>query len=599
MNGFDPDMDDYEDVAARHVPWRRVLALFKPHVLAITTIAALIALSAGIGAVMPFLVRNVVDEALPQKDFSLLFMLTGAMMGVAILAAAANVLQAYVSTRVGQSIMHELRVSLYQHLQTLSLSFYAKSRAGEVQARMSNDIAGLQGVLTNTATDLARNVSVLITTVLAMFLLEWRLALASMLFMPILIWLNGRVADLREKITFRQQGKVADMTSQVAETLSVGGFLLGRTMGRAKHLVHEFRRLSSDVAHLEVKSHTAGQWELAIVFFALDILPALTFMLGGFLLARDIGVSIGTLVALIALQEQLLWPTMELFESRIELARSRAVLARVFGYFDLVPEITEVDNPVVLSPEAIRGDIEFENVSFAYDPSLAPAVSNISFKIPAGSHLALVGSSGSGKSTIGYLLARLYDPTRGRILLDGVDLRSVSFGSLSDVMGIVTQDPFLLNGTIEENLRFAKPSATEAELLNALELAQLTEMLTRLSDGIRTAVGERGYQLSGGERQRLSLARVILRDPRILLLDEATSALDVLTEQAMATVLYSGKRRTVVSIAHRLSTVRSADEIIVLDKGRIVEQGPHQQLLASGGRYADMVAANQDAGGSR
>lgn len=599
MSGFEPDMDDYEDVAARHVPWRRVLALFRPHFVALVTIAALIALSAGIGAVMPFLVRNVVDEALPQKDFSLLFMLTGAMMGVAILAAAANVLQAYVSTRVGQSIMHESRVSLYQHLQTLSLSFYAKSRAGEVQARMSNDIAGLQGVLTNTATDLARNVSVLITTVLAMFLLEWRLALASMLFMPILIWLNGRVADLRERITFRQQGKVADMTSQVAETLSVGGFLLGRTMGRAKHLVHEFRRLSSDVAHLEVKSHTAGQWELAIVFFALDILPALTFMLGGFLLARDIGVSIGTLVALIALQEQLLWPTMELFESRIELARSRAVLARVFGYFDLVPEITERDIPVVLNPNTIRGDIEFDNVSFVYDPLLAPAVSNISFKIPAGSHVALVGPSGSGKSTIGYLMARLYDPTAGRILLDGIDLRSISFGSLSEVMGIVTQDPFLLNGTIEENLRFAKPSATQAELLYALELAQLGDMLARLSDGIRTAVGERGYQLSGGERQRLSLARVILRDPRILLLDEATSALDVLTEQAMATVLYSGKRRTVLSIAHRLSTVRNADQIIVLKQGHIVEKGAHAQLLASGGRYADMVAANQDPGGSR
>ena len=366
-----------------------------------------------------------------------------------------------------------------------------------------------------------------------------------------------------------------------------------------KHLVQEFRRLSSDVAHLEVKSHTAGQWELALVFFALDILPALTFMAGGFLLARDIGVSIGTLVALIALQEQLLWPTMELFESRIELARSRAVLARVFGYFDLVPEITEADNPVVLSREAIRGDIEFENVSFAYDSSLAPAVSNIGFRIPAGSHLALVGPSGSGKSTIGYLMTRLYDPTRGRILLDGIDLRSISFDSLSDVMGIVTQDLFLLNGTIEENLRFAKPSATQAELLYALELAQLTDMLERLSDGIKTAVGERGYQLSGGERQRLSLARVILRDPRILLLDEATSALDVHTEQAMATVLYSGNRRTVLSIAHRLSTVRSAHEIIVLEQGHIVEQGSHQQLLASGGRYADMVAANQDPGGSR
>lgn len=599
MNGFDHDMEDYDDMAARHVPWRRVLVLFRPHVLAISTIAALIALSAGIGAIMPFLVRSVVDEALPRKDLSLLFILTGAMMGVAILAAAGNVLQAYVSTRVGQTIMHELRVSLYQHLQTLSLSFFAKSRAGEVQARMSNDIAGLQGVLTNTATDLARNVSVLLTTVLAMFLLEWRLALASLLFMPVLIWLNGRVANLRERITFRQQGKMADMTSQVAETLSVGGFLLGRTMGRAKHLVQEFRRLSSDVAHLEVKSHTAGQWELALVFFALDILPALTFMAGGFLLARDIGVSIGTLVALIALQEQLLWPTMELFESRIELARSRAVLARVFGYFDLVPEITEADDPIVLNPEAIKGDIEFENVSFAYDPSLAPAVSNISFRIPAGSHLALVGPSGSGKSTIGHLMARLYDPTRGRILLDGTDLRSISFGSLSDVMGIVTQDPFLLNGTIEENLLFAKPSATQAELLYALELAQLTDMVERLTNGMRTAVGERGYQLSGGERQRLSLARVILRDPRILLLDEATSALDVLTEQAMAAVLYSGNRRTVLSIAHRLSTVRNADEILVLAEGHVVEKGPHKQLLASGGRYADMVAANQDPGGSR
>lgn len=599
MNGFDHDLEDYEAMAAPHVPWRRVLVLFRPHVLAIALIAALIALSAGIGAIMPFLVRNVVDEALPRKDLSLVFTLTGAMMGVAILSAAGNVLQAYVSTRVGQTIMHELRVSLYQHLQTLSLSFYAKSRAGEVQARMSNDIASLQGVLTNTATDLARNISVLITTVLAMFLLEWRLALASMLFMPILIWLNGRVASLREKITFRQQGRMADMTSQVAETLSVGGFLLGRTMGRAKQLVQEFRRLSSDVAHLEVKSHTAGQWELALVFFALDILPALTFMAGGLLLARDIGVSIGTLVALIALQEQLLWPTMELFESRIELARSRAVLARVFGYFDLVPEITEADNPVLLSPETTKGAFEFNNVSFAYDPSLAPAVSNISFRIPAGNHLALVGPSGSGKSTIGYLMARLYDPTRGRILLDGIDLRSISFGSLADAMGIVTQDPFLLNGTIEENLRFAKPSATEAELLYALELAQLTDMLARLSDGIRTEVGERGYQLSGGERQRLSLARVILRNPRILLLDEATSALDVLTEQAMATVLYSGKRRTVLSIAHRLSTVRNADEIIVLEHGQIVEKGPHQQLLASGGRYADMVAANQDPGGSR
>lgn len=589
MHDIDDDFADYEASAKQHTPWRRVLGLFRPHRKALLIVLGLIVIAGIAGATTPFMMRGIIDDALPAKDAALLVWLCAGLIGVAVLSAIASVLQAYVSTHVGQHIMHELRVTLYEHLQSLSLAFFATARTGEVQSRMSSDIAGLQSLFTNTATDVARNVSVVLTTIMAMILLDWRLALASLAFMPVLLWLNNRVAGLRERITFQQQERIADMSATVTESLSAGGFILARTMGRARHLVRIFRQTSSDVARLELRSHTAGQWEIAIIMFALDILPALTFLIGGLMLAQGLGVSIGTLVALIALQEQLLWPMLELFEARVELRKARALLTRVFGYLDTKPTLVEPANPVSIDTDAIRGEIVFEDVSFSYPASERQTLDHIDLRIEAGTHTAIVGSTGSGKSTLGYLLARLYDPDTGRVTLDGIDIKDFSFETLSHVLGVVTQDPFLLNASIEENLIFAKSDASPSEIKEALELAQLTEKLASLPNGLQTEVGERGYQFSGGERQRLSLARTILRNPKVLLLDEATSALDPQTESALSAALAARHNRTVVSIAHRLSTVRHANQIVVLEDGRIVETGSHDQLIAAGGRYRQLA----------
>lgn len=586
----EPEDDfDYEASAQLHTPWRRVLALFRPHVKALLIVLGLIVLAGIAGATTPFMMRAIIDVALPARDAALLVWLCMGLIGVAILAAFAGVLQAYVSTHIGQQLMHELRVTLYEHLQSLSLAFFATARTGEVQSRMSSDIAGLQSLFTTTATDVARNVSVVLTTVVAMILLDWRLALASLAFMPILLWLNNRVASMRERLTFEQQERIADMSATVTESLSAGGFILARTMGRARHLVRLFRETSSDVALLALRSHTAGQWEIALIMFALDILPALTFLIGGLMLAKGFGVSIGTLVALIALQEQLLWPMLELFEARVELRKARALLTRVFGYLDTKPTLVEPPHPVSIDVNSMRGEIAFEDVSFSYPASQRQTLDHINLRIEAGTHTAIVGSTGSGKSTLGYLLARLYDPDSGRVTLDGIDIKDFSFETLSHILGVVTQDPFLLNASIEENLCFAKPEAASIEIAQALELAQLTEKVASLPQGLKTEVGERGYQFSGGERQRLSLARTILRNPRILLLDEATSALDPQTEHALSEALAARHNLTVVSIAHRLSTVRHADQIVVLEEGRIVELGSHEQLIARNSRYRQLA----------
>ncbi len=589
MHDTDAGFTDYEAWAQQHTPRRRVLTLFRPHLRALLIVLGLIVVAGIAGATTPFMMRAIIDDALPARDATLLVWLCAGLIGVAVLSAVAGVLQAYVSTQIGQHIMHELRVTLYEHLQSLSLAFFATARTGEVQSRMSSDIAGLQSLFTNTATDVARNLSVVATTVVAMALLDWRLALASLAFMPILFWLNNRVAALRERITFQQQERIADMSATVTESLSAGGFILGRTMGRAHHLVRLFRQTSSDVARLELRSHTAGQWEVAIIMFALDILPALTFLIGGLMLAQGFGVSIGTLVALIALQEQFLWPTLELFEARVELRKARALLTRVFGYLDTEPTLVEPTHPVDVDASTVRGEIAFESVSFSYPASDRRTLERIDLRIEAGKHTAIVGTTGSGKSTLGHLLARLYDPDNGRVTLDGVDLRDLSFETLSHVLGVVTQDPFLLNASIEENLRLAKPDASSSEIDRALELAQLTGKVAELPRGLQTKVGERGYQFSGGERQRLALARTILRDPKVLLLDEATSALDTQTEKALSAALAARRDRTVISIAHRLSTVRHADRIVVLEAGRIVEQGNHDQLVAANGRYRQLA----------
>lgn len=592
-NDDDEEEFTYEELAAAHVSVRRVLALFRPYRSRILAILMLILLAAVAGIAAPFLLRAIIDDALPSGDFSLLTLLAGGLIALAFLSAAITVLQALVTSKVGQAIMHDLRVRVYAHLQSLSLGFFTASKTGEVQSRIASDIGGLQALVTHTATDLTRNITTVVVTIVAMLVLEWRLALFSFFVLPLAIVISHRVGKMREAITYEQQKRIADMSSAVQESLSVSGIILARTMGRTHHLTRRFTRTSENVAKLEVRSHTAGQWEWSIIDLVLQALPALTLLLGGWLMGHGAAVTIGTLVAMIALQEQLLWPLEEVLQSGVEIRKTRALFARIFDYLDRPVEITERLEPVHVERPDIKGAVRLQNVVFSYDKSQPPTIADVSIDIPAGSHVALVGATGSGKTTLGYLLARLYDVDSGSISYDGVDVRDLSFDSLTDMLGVVTQEPYLLHASVADNLRFAKPEASDEELVAAAKIAQIHEAIATLPDGYNTMVGERGYRFSGGEKQRLALARTILRNPHVLLMDEATSALDTATERAMAHALASlAKDRTTITIAHRLSTVRHADQIIVLDKGRVVERGNHDELLALGGHYASLVRSS-------
>ena len=591
MSETDFSRDDaYHDLAANHVSAGRILALFKPYKRQILRVVILLLFGSAVGMASPFLLRAIIDDALPKADIQLLIYLAGGLVGIAALSAGLNTLQIVMSTKIGQAIMHDLRVRLYSHLQSLSLSFFAATRSGEIQSRIASDIGGLQTLVTNTANELARNTSVVVMTAVAMFFLDWRLALFSMIAVPVSILLSDRVGKLRETITHEQQVRLGDMSAAVQESLSISGIILARTMGRGEHLTRRFTRTSEDVARLEVRSHTAGEWQWQMIYLILSILPALTLLLGGFLMNSSVPVTIGTLVAMIALQEQLLWPLEELLSIGREVRKTRALFTRVFEYLDKPVEIKETADAVTFDKSQMRGAVRVENVSFSYPDSEKPTLSEISIDVPAGSSVAIVGSTGSGKTTLGYLLARLYDVECGSIRYDGIDIRNLSFDTLADMLGVVTQEPYLLYASVAENLRFAKPDATDEELINAAKIAQIHDSLAALPEGYDTIVGDRGYRFSGGEKQRLALARTILRNPPVLLLDEATSALDTKTERAMEAALANlSKDRTTITIAHRLSTIRRADQIVVLQQGRIVERGTHEELERLNGVYAALI----------
>ncbi|MFE9424896.1 ABC transporter ATP-binding protein [Kitasatospora sp. NPDC006697] len=577
----------------------RILRLFKPYRGRLAVVGLLVAASAVVSVVTPFLLRAVLDTAIPQGRTGLLSLLVLGMIGAAVVNSVFNVLQTLISTTVGQRVMHDLRTAVYAHLQRMSLAFFTRTRTGEVQSRIANDIGGMQSTVTSTATSLVSNLTAVVATVVAMAALDWRLTVVSLLLLPLFVWISRRVGRERKKITGERQRQLAVMSSAVQESLSVSGILLGRTMGRSGSLSREFTEQSDQLAELEVRSSMAGRWRMNVIGIVMSAMPALIYWAAG--LTADHGaplVSIGTLVAFVSLQQQLFRPAVSLLSTGVDVQTSMALFQRIFEYLDLPVEIDEPAEPVAL--DRVRGEVRFERVDFGYDPERpAGTLAGIDLTVPAGGSLALVGETGSGKTSLSYLVPRLYDVTGGRVTLDGVDVRELSFATLAAAVGVVSQETYLFHASVAENLRFAKPDATDEELVAAARAAQIHDHIAGLPDGYDTMVGERGYRFSGGEKQRLAIARTILRNPPVLILDEATSALDNQTERAVQQAIDAlAVGRTTITIAHRLSTVRQADQIAVLDHGRVAELGTHRELVELGGRYAALLRREGTAAGA-
>ncbi|HEX3910972.1 MAG TPA: ABC transporter ATP-binding protein [Solirubrobacteraceae bacterium] len=578
-----------EDIPSTPVSLRRIGRLFGPYRPRLSALLALIFLAAGLGVVSPFLLRGVLDTAIPKHDTTLLSLLVGGMIVLSILTSVIGVAQTWISNQVGQRVMHDLRASVYAHLQRMSLAFFTHTRTGEVQSRIANDIGGIDSVVTSTATSIVQNVTTVVATVVAMFLLDWRLAAFSLVLLPFFVWLTRRVGEERRRIQSVRQSRLADMSTLVEESLSVSGILLGKTMGRSPELVRRFSGESGELADLEVRARMAGRWRMASVQMSFAIMPAAVYWFAGESIASGgHAISIGTVVAFTTLQTRVLFPIQSLLSVGLEVQTSLALFGRIFEYLDLPIDIEERPGAQPLTD--VRGDVRLQDVFFRYAPDAPWTLSEIEAEIPAGTRTALVGETGSGKTTLAYLVARLYEPERGCVSIDGVDIRDVTLGSLAATVGLVSQETYLFHASIRENLRFACPEATDEEIEDAARAAQIHELISSLPDGYDTPVGERGYRFSGGEKQRMAIARTVLRNPPVLILDEATSALDNETERAVQQALDELARgRTTIAIAHRLSTIRDSDQILVLDRGQIVERGTHEELVELGGRYAELL----------
>jgi len=605
---------DFETVPAerRGETVRRIAGFFAPYRWQVLLVAASITVTSLLGVVTPFLLKLLLDVAIPEQDFGLLNVLVVLMIAIPVINGLIGVGQTYVNNRVGQSVMEDLRNAVYMHLQRMPLRFFTETRTGEIQSRIANDVGGVQSVVTDTASSVFSNLTIVVITLLAMVLLDWRLTVVSLTILPFFLYLTFRVGKVRREASKQTQKSMADMSAITEETLSVSGILLAKTFGQQGAAVGRFREANARLARLQLRQSLVGRWFFMLVGTVFSVMPAVVYWIAGMLVIQGdpTAPSVGDIVAFTTLQARLFFPLGQLLNVQVEVQGALALFDRIFEYLDMEPEIVDKPGARALRAGTLDGRVRFRHVFFAYPdaPPLEAAegddeatadeaagstgatpfgLRDIDFEVEPGQLVALVGPSGSGKTTSTYLLPRLYDVESGAVEIDGQDVRDVQLTSLGDVIGFVTQEAYLFHATVRENLAYAKPDATERELQAAARLAAIHDRISELPEAYDTVVGERGYKLSGGEKQRIALARVLLKDPRILVLDEATSALDTVSERLIQRAIEATMRgRTTLAIAHRLSTILRADLILVYERGRIVERGTHAELLALNGAYA-------------
>jgi len=595
---------------------RRIVAFFGPYRGRVGIVLVAILATSLIGLVNPILLKLLIDDAIPRLDFGLLNLFVGLMIVLPIVSGLIGVGQSYLNNVIGQSVMQDLRMALYAHLQKMPLRFFTETRTGEIQSRLANDVGGVQSVVTDTAASVTSNVAVALSTIVAMFIIDWRLSVLSLGLTPFFLYLTYRVGKVNREVRGETQKSLAEMSAVTEETLSVSGMLLSKTFGQQAAANDRFGKLNRVLANLQIRQAMVGRWFFMVIGTIFSITPAFVYWLAGYLAIQGdpSAPTIGDIVAFTTLQSRLFFPLGQLLNVQVEIQGALALFDRIFEYLEMDPEIVDAPDAVALDPRTVHGSVRFREVTFRYPTEAVPArrepqlaaveveavpgigpipivppfeLDRIDFEVKPGQLVALVGPSGSGKTTTTYLIPRLYDVVSGAVEIDGHDVRKLTLASLGETVGFVTQETYLFHASIRDNLRYARPDATDADLEAATRAAAIYDRIAELPDGFDTFVGERGYKLSGGEKQRVAIARVLLKDPRILILDEATSALDTVSErliQAAVERLMEG--RTTIAIAHRLSTILRADQILVYDRGRIVERGTHRELIARSGLYA-------------
>lgn len=580
---------DKQRLAEHPVSLRRVAALFRPHLGSVIAVMLLIVASSVIGLAQPFIVRELIDDAIPYSNIRLLLAGAGGLVLIALITAVLEVVQTWRATLMGQRVMHRLRTGLFTHLQKQSLGFFTNSRSGDVQSRLINDVGQMQSVITNSATSIASNLTTVVATAVAMVAISWKLSLISLIVFPPAILLAKQTAKLRRAVTGKRQREMSNLTSLIEERLSISGVRLSKVMGTGPADAQAFTESSHKLIDLEMKSALAGRWRMATMSIIFAAIPAVLYLAAGLPVTGD-GMSIGTLVAFTGLQAGIFRPVMGLMQLSVQWVSAMALFSRVFEYLDTDQELPVASNPVKVDPARISGEVELREVSFRYPQATKSTLEKLNLRLPAGTMTAVVGATGSGKSTLGSLLPRLLDPTSGQVLLDGIDLKDYDQQGIASVVSVVAQESYLLHDTVRANLLWAAPEATEEQLWRALEAAQIADLIRSLPLGLETEVGQRGHRFSGGEQQRLAIARTMLREPKVLVLDEATSALDTVTEALVQQALDElAVGRTTLLIAHRLSTVMRADHIVVLEDGKIAESGTYGELVALGGRFWRLV----------